>query len=443
MIRIIEFFGGIGAFTQAMKKVGVEFEVVDYVEIDKFAVASYNAMNGRNFEPQDISKWDKDMDVDIIMHGSPCQDFSIAGHNKGGDEGSGTRSSLMYETIRIVSKLKPKVVVWENVKNLLSQKHRHNFDAYCKKMETLGYTNYYSVLDARDYGIPQHRERVFTVSILGEHKPFSFPVKQKRDIRLVDLLEENVAESMFLSEEYHRRFKFCDRSFRKDIVGTTKTESQSIGQREVVFNPYGTVGCLTATDYKQPKRIIDLGSCIQVGQLYGTEKEPNPQAGRVYDPEGSSPSLDTCSGGNRMPKILVKEATKKGYAEAYEGDSVNLEQPNSKTRRGRVGHGTAQTLNTSCNQAVVIPGTNGLRLRKITPKESWRLMGFSDECFDRAKKVNSSTQLYKQAGNSIVVNVLHEIIKRLAVSVDLGIKTEAEELTESTEQVFIQLEFAM
>lgn len=310
-------------------------------------------------------------------------------------------------------------------------------------METLGYTNYYSVLDARDYGIPQHRERVFTVSILGEHKPFSFPVKQKRDIRLVDLLEENVAESMFLSEEYHRRFKFCDRSFRKDIVGTTKMESQSIGQREVVFNPYGTVGCLTATDYKQPKRIIDPGSCIQVGQLYGTEKEPNPQAGRVYDPEGSSPSLDTCSGGNRMPKILVKEATKKGDAEAYEGDSVNLEQPNSKTRRGRVGHGTAQTLNTSCNQAVVIPGTNGLRLRKITPKESWRLMGFSDECFDRAEKVNSSTQLYKQAGNSIVVNVLHEIIKRLAVSVDLGIKPEAEELTESTEQVFIQLEFAM
>lgn len=299
MVKVIEFFGGIGAFTQAMKRAGVEFEVVDYVEIDKFAVASYNAINGRNFEPQDISKWDKDIEADIIMHGSPCQDFSIAGHNKGGDEGSGTRSSLMYETIRIVAKLKPKVVVWENVKNLLSKKHRHNFDAYCKKMEELGYTNYYSVLDARDYGIPQHRERVFTVSILGEHKPFVFPTKQKREIRLVDLLEETVDDSMYLSDEYHKRFKLRDKSF-------------------------------------------------------STEKEPNPQAGRVYDPEGCSPSLDTCSGGNRMPKILAREATKKGYAEAYEGDSVNLEQPNSKTRRGRVGHEVAQTLTTSCNQAVVV-----------------------------------------------------------------------------------------
>lgn len=223
-----------------------------------------------------------------------------------------------------------------------------------KKMEELGYTNYYSVLDARDYGIPQHRERVFTVSILGEHKPFVFPTKQKREIRLVDLLEETVDDSMYLSDEYHKRFKLWDKSFSKDIVCSTKMESQSIGQRELVFNPYGTMGCLTATDYKQPKRIVDPGSCVQVGQLYGTEKEPNPQAGRVYDPEGCSPSLDTCSGGNRMPKILVREATKKGYAEAYEGDSVNLEQPNSKTRRGRVGHEVAQTLTTSCNQAVVV-----------------------------------------------------------------------------------------
>ena len=233
-------------------------------------------------------------------------------------------------------------------------------------MEDLGYVNYYSVLDARDYGVPQHRERIFTLSILGEHKPFVFPAKQEREIRLIDILEENVDESMYLSEEFHKRFKLWDKSFTKDIVGSCKTESQTIGQRELVYNPYGTMGRLTATDYKQPKQILQVlddtyknrivvpGSCVQVGQLYGTEKEPNPQAGRVYDPEGCSPSLDTCSGGNRMPKILIKENTKKGYSEAYEGDSVNLEQPNSKTRRGRAGHEVAQTLTTSCNQAVVV-----------------------------------------------------------------------------------------
>lgn len=121
-IRLLELFGGIGACTQALKRLGIDVEIVDYVEIDKYACASYNAINGTNFEPQDILKWDKDIEVDLIMHGSPCQDFSIAGKQMGGDKGSETRSSLMYETIRIVEKLKPKYVVWENVKNLLSKK---------------------------------------------------------------------------------------------------------------------------------------------------------------------------------------------------------------------------------------------------------------------------------------------------------------------------------
>lgn len=138
-IRIIELFGGIGAFTAAMRRLGIPYSVVDYVEIDKYAVKSYNAINGTNFEPQDICQWDKDVKVDIIMHGSPCQDFSIAGKQSGGDKGSNTRSSLMYETLRIVEKLKPKIVIWENVKNLISNSHIHNFNAYIDKMSELGY----------------------------------------------------------------------------------------------------------------------------------------------------------------------------------------------------------------------------------------------------------------------------------------------------------------
>lgn len=119
MIRVLELFAGIGACSKALERLGIEHEIVDAVEIDKYAIKSFNAVHGTNFEPQDITKWDKDIECDLIMHGSPCQDFSVAGRGAGGDRGSGTRSSLMYETLRIVEKLKPKYVIWENVRNLL------------------------------------------------------------------------------------------------------------------------------------------------------------------------------------------------------------------------------------------------------------------------------------------------------------------------------------
>lgn len=159
MVRVLELFAGIGACSKALTRLGIEHEIVDAVEIDKYAIRSFNAIHGTNFEPQDITQWNKDLDVDLIMHGSPCQDFSVAGLNKGGDKGSGTRSSLMYETLRIVEKVKPKYVIWENVKNLLSKKHRHNFDAYIEAMDKLGYHSKYQVLNAKDFGVPQNRER--------------------------------------------------------------------------------------------------------------------------------------------------------------------------------------------------------------------------------------------------------------------------------------------
>ena len=180
MLKVLELFGGIGAIRKALELTGIEFEVVDYVDIDKYAVKSYNAMFNENYDPQDITKWDKQLEVDLIMHGSPCQDFSLAGKQAGGDKDSGTRSSLLYETVRIVEKLKPKYVIWENVKNVLSQKHKHNFDNYLKEMEQLGYTNYYQVLNAKDYGIPQNRERVFTISILGKCLGSEFDEETKK-----------------------------------------------------------------------------------------------------------------------------------------------------------------------------------------------------------------------------------------------------------------------
>lgn len=216
MLRVLELFAGIGACSKALTNLGIEHEIVDAVEIDKYAVKSFNAIHGTNFEPQDITKWDKDIECDLIMHGSPCQDFSVAGKNAGGDKDSGTRSSLMYETLRIVEKLRPKYVIWENVKNLLSKKHRHNFDAYIEAMSELGYVSKYQVLNAKDYGIPQNRERVFTVSVRTDgnideydafEQDFHFPEKQPLEKKLKDMLEDDVDEKYYLTEAQVASFR--------------------------------------------------------------------------------------------------------------------------------------------------------------------------------------------------------------------------------------------
>lgn len=208
MIRVLELFAGIGACSKALTNLGIEHEIVDAVEIDKYAIKSFNAIHGTNFEPQDIKTWDKDIECDLIMHGSPCQDFSIAGKGAGGDKDSGTRSSLMYETLRIVEKLKPKYVIWENVKNLLSKKHRHNFDAYIKAMYDMGYNSFYKVLNAKDYGVPQNRERVFTVSVAaGYPGDFKWPEPIELTKKLKDVLEDSVDEKYYLSDEQVASFK--------------------------------------------------------------------------------------------------------------------------------------------------------------------------------------------------------------------------------------------
>lgn len=194
-LQILELFGGIGSPRVALRNIGVSVKSIDYVEIDEKAVRSYNAMFEQEsaYSPQTVVGWN--LQPDILIHGSPCQDFSIAGHQgkataadgrinkgKGADEGSGTRSSLMWETVHIIEQMgewKPTVVIWENVKNVLSKHMVHNFNRYLSYMEKLGYSNNYKVLDCRDYGIPQARERCFTVSILGDNA-FDFELMGKK-----------------------------------------------------------------------------------------------------------------------------------------------------------------------------------------------------------------------------------------------------------------------
>ena len=355
-LKVLECFAGIGACSKALENLGIEHEIVDAVEIDKYAIMAFNAIHGTNFEPQDISKWDKDIEVDLIMHGSPCQDFSIAGKGAGGDKDSGTRSSLMYETLRIIEKLEPKYVIWENVKNLLSKKHRHNFDAYIQTMQNLGYNSYYQVLNAKDFGVPQNRERVFTISIRNDGEfdsYFVFPETVPLEKRLKDVLENEVDEKFYLSDEQIASF----------VKTTEKAKAKGNGFR---FEPTNGAG---------------YAKCIATRA--GSRQTDN--------------------------FVKIKTANKQGYDLATDGDGVDLAYPDSKTRRGRVGHGGSKTLPTSDSQGVM----DGFRIRKLTPKECWRLMGFDDADFEKAEKVNSNTQLYKQAGNSIVVNVLEAILKEL------------------------------
>lgn len=201
MIKILELFGGIGAPRKALVNLGVEHKSIDYVEWNEKAVRSYNAMFDNNYKPQNVIGYT--LQPDILIHGSPCQDFSLAGKQYGGNVEDGTRSSLMFETIRIIKNLgvwKPKVVIWENVKGALSKRLRSAFEKYLQDLERLGYTNSYDILDARDFGIPQARERVFVVSLLG-NKAFNFNKLRKRPMRPIDeFLEEEVDEKYIITQ---------------------------------------------------------------------------------------------------------------------------------------------------------------------------------------------------------------------------------------------------
>ena len=350
-------------------------------------------------------------------------------------KGSGTRSGLLWEVERILNECKdkdslPQVLLMENVPDVIGTKNYEDFMKWYAALESMGYQSYYKVLNAKDYGIPQNRERCFMVSILGDYN-YTFPKPIPLKLKLKDMLEEVVDEKYYISDKLLNCF----------------------------------------TDMKDRN-----------GFVRGERFKP-------HDIEDDYAFSITTSAGNRSTDnfIKVKEATKKGYEVATEGDSINLEQPNSKTRRGRVGKGVAQTLTTSCNQGVIdfcnhrvkdddFIGTlttncgnvghcgcfgvqektgiditwndvgdtteisralttscrtlsknqmstgvleNGVRIRKLTPKECWRLMGFTDEDFEKAQKVNSNTQLYKQAGNSIVKQVLMAIFKQMMDQEDL------------------------
>lgn len=482
MLKLLSLFTGIGAFEKALENLKINYELVGFSEIDKFAIKSYctihNVPEYKNLGDVKKINIDKLPDFDIMTWGFPCQDISIAGRMKGIQEG--TRSGLYYEGYRILKSKKPKYSIIENVKNLTSQRFKIQFDSILNDIKELGYTNYWKVLNAKDYGVPQNRERVFIVSIRNDidRNSFIFPSPVELKLKLKDVLEDKVDERFYLTESGIGRLIKKNNKLIKDCQ-----------------NP-NISSCLIAGYHKMSgsnnQYIAESDEVERITGLFDTNKSKH-QAGSIYNPNGLSPTLTTMdNGGHKQPYILVKEGTKKGYAEAMEGDSINYSYPNSMTKRGRIGKEVSQTIlttpsiavlentnkliclnnkdkkwsvqdriydtegisatvtasefkpkiaerkmfnpyndkeikdiaptqtancgNSYSSAAVLISedGTTFMRIRKLTPLECWRLMGFDDKDFYKAKDAGiSDTQLYRQAGNSIVVNVLEKIIEGL------------------------------
>ena len=306
MLRVFEAFAGYGSQSIALRNLGIEHEVVAISEIDKYAIKAYEAIHGPTNNLGDICKINPSdiPDHDLFTYSFPCQDLSVAGKQAG--LGKGTRSGLLYECEKVIEAKGPKYLLLENVKNLVGKKFKPQFDEWLEYLEGLGYTNYWKVLNAKDHGVPQNRERVFVVSILGDHESYEFPKPIPLDKCITNILEDEVDEKYYINKPFH-------------LVN------------------------------KGHQAELDIKGMDCIKRVYGTDKV--------------SPALTTMQGGLREPKIL-------------EG--------------------------LDC------------RIRKLTPRECFRLMGMRDDDIDKIQAAGiSNTQQYKMAGNSIVINVLEAIFKNL------------------------------
>lgn len=260
-IEVLELFGGIGAPRKALERLGINFNIADYVEIDKYAVTSYNGIFNENYEPQDVTKWDKDITVDIIFHGSPCQDMSVAGKHKGADEGSGTRSSLMHETKRIVKKTNPKYVLWENVRGAISPKNIHNFEKYVADLDALGYNTYWQILNGIENNTPQNRERIIAISIRKDiDTGYEFLPPVPLTETLADRLEDNVEEKYYINQELTD--KLLQKILNKQVSDCVRGGGQVLNRHRTLLGHSGRQGIVLQNQGKEYVRDTDIALCI-------------------------------------------------------------------------------------------------------------------------------------------------------------------------------------
>lgn len=453
---------------------------MNFCEFDKYATSSYCAIHNEDGSKNlgDITKVDETKlePFNMICGGSPCQDFSVAGKQKGsvwtckdcGHEynpltvhwserdkcpccGSNniekTRSSLLVEYLRVIRANKPNFGMYENVKNIVGKQFKDTFKMFTDELNEYGYNVYWKVLNAKDYGIPQNRERVYLIFIKKEldNGKFTYPEPFDNGMRLKDILEENVDEKFYISEDKVQRFLTNLNNEDALLYDACQVKREGKSREYNDFCP-----TLTARDYKD-SRLVNDNVVKQIGTISKCEGNwKNPQVGRIYSTDGCSPTLNTCGGGSHEPKIVqlgnvnpsgkgmngnvfdenglaptlttnkgegnkiaIRQATKKGYIECELGGVADLSYPESKTRRGRVQENGQICPTITATETGVCRIESPIRIRKLTPKECFRLMGFSDENFEAAERMVSNSQLYKQAGNSIVVDVLYYILVEL------------------------------
>lgn len=452
---------------------------MNFCEFDKYATSSYCAIHNEDGSKNlgDITKVDETKlePFNMICGGSPCQDFSVAGKQKGsvwtckhcGHEYNPltvhwserdkcpccesnniekTRSSLLVEYLRVIRANKPNFGMYENVKNIVGKQFKDTFKMFTDELDEYGYNVYWKVLNAKDYGIPQNRERVYLIFIKKEldNGKFTYPEPFDNGKRLKDILDDEVDEKFYISEDKVQRFLTNLNNKDALLYDACQVKREGKSREYNEFCP-----TLTARDYKDP-RLVNENKVKQLGNIVSTGNWDNPQRGRIYSSDGCSPALNCCGGGGLEPKIVqlgnvnpsgkgmngnvfdenglaptlttnkgegnkiaIRQATKKGYIECELGGVADLSYPESKTRRGRVQADGQICPTITATETGVCRIESLVRIRKLTPRECFRLMGFSDKNFEAAEKMVSNSQLYKQAGNSIVVDVLYYILVEL------------------------------
>lgn len=484
-VRLIELFAGIGSQAMALRDLGAGFEHHRVVELDRFALASYNAIHGTGFRPTDITQLsgadlgiaDTDKYCYIMTYSFPCQDLSVAGRQKGMAEGSGTRSGLLWEVGRLLDEAEdlPQVLLMENVPQVHSRNNMPDFRKWVGFLEGKGYSNYWQDLNARDYGVAQNRDRCFMVSILGEYS-YKFPQPVPLGKTMGDYLEDEVDEKYYINTEKAQKLI-------RQLIDSGTMDKAADFEMDGNFNQRGRVHgwdsiCRTVMGGgshcgNEPKVCVDLSinrpnkktvaNCIaakdrgignragagngvaetrirQLGNVMPTQRRGNPNQGRVYDASGLSPGIcDAGGGGCRQPMVVAMrgrnpdspsdrragirteqrlEPNSQGICNtltSVQKDNMVLEKSIIQRPRGFNKGGEHEICppltSHSFQENNFLKGK--YRIRKLTPLECWRLMGFSDGDFHKAEKVNSNSQLYKQAGNSIVKNVLMAVFGQM------------------------------
>lgn len=411
-MKFLDLFSGIGGFRLGLERSG--HTPVGYVEIDKFARQSYQAMYNTDGEwtAEDINKvtdeeWRKfNGTVELIAGGFPCQSFSIAGKREGFL--NQTKGTLFFEVARAVKQIKPRFVFLENVKGLLNHDKGNTFRTILNTFDELGYDVEWRIYNSKDFGVPQNRERVYIIGHLrGDSGREVFPFfRENGEANQTNVKQVgNISESNSFGGNPQ-----TGRVYSDDGLSPTLNTMQGGGREPKV---------MVIDDQGRTTKKLSLKHIVPTLRAQSHSNEPKVaipvltpdrinkrQNGRRFKNDGD-PSFTLTAQDRHGVIVKVKEATQKGYDIATIGDSINISQPNSKTRRGRVGHGIANTLVTGSEQATL---TSEYRIRRLTPRECWRLQAFPDELFDKAQQAGlSDSQLYKQAGNSVTVNVIEYI----------------------------------